>query len=109
MGVQRVGSVIGLADGAGAEYERLHRAVPSPVLNAIRRAGIANYTIFRHDNLLFAYYEHHGTDLAADLAEMGRDEATRTWWDRVGPLQRTLRSRDGEPWWVEMTEVFHAD
>jgi L-rhamnose mutarotase len=67
-------SVIGLADGAGEEYERLHRAVPPGVLDAIRRARITSYSIFRHDSLLFAYYEHEGGDLAADLAEMADDE-----------------------------------
>ncbi len=105
----RVGSVIGLADGAGEEYERLHRAVPPGVLDAIRRARITSYSIFRHDSLLFAYYEHEGGDLAADLAEMADDEETRRWWARVGPLQQTLRSSGAAPCWVEMGEVFHLD
>lgn len=105
----RVGSVIGLAPGAGEEYTRLHRAVPADVLAAIGRANITRYSIFRHGSLLFASYEHVGDDLAADLAGMGRDEATRRWWDTVGPLQRTLRARPEDPWWVEMEEVFHVD
>ena len=84
----RVGSVIGLADGAGEEHERLHRAVPPGVLDAIRRARITSYSIFRHDSLLFAYYEHEGGDLAADLAEMADDEETRRWWARSAPCNR---------------------
>ena len=107
MPVRRVGTVIALADGAAEEYERLHRSVPPAVVDAIRRSHIGNYTIFRHESLLFAYYEHDGVDLAADLATMGEDEATKRWWAEVGPLQRTLRSSDDEPWWVEMDEVFH--
>ena len=42
------------------EYKRYHREVWAEVLEAIREAGIRNYSIFLKDDLLFGYYEYAG-------------------------------------------------
>ena len=43
------------------------------MLDAIRRANIRNYSIYRHGELLFAYFEYVGDDFAADMAAMAAD------------------------------------
>ena len=53
--MHRVGQVIGLKPGHVEEYERLHAAVWPEVLAMISACNIRNYSIFRHDELLFAY------------------------------------------------------
>ena len=71
--VRRFGQVIRVRPEAIDEYERLH-AEPWPgVLAAIRRANIRNYSIYRHGELLFAYFEYVGDDFAADMAAMAAD------------------------------------
>lgn len=105
----RFGSIMGLAEGAAEKYIQLHQHVPDPVLEAIRDANISNYTIFRYEDWLFAYYEYNGANMDDDLGIMANDESTRRWWEQVGPLQKTLRRHDRENWWVRMEEVFHLD
>ncbi|MDW6057236.1 L-rhamnose mutarotase [Streptomyces sp. FXJ1.4098] len=62
------------------EYRALHRDVPEPVLDRLRRSHIANYSIRLLGDRLFACFEYHGDDLAADLAAMAENPATQAWW-----------------------------
>jgi L-rhamnose mutarotase len=107
--VQRISGVIALAEEGAEEYVRLHAAVWPEVLDALRRANVTNYSIFRRDYLLFSYMEYRGSNLVADMGAMARDTATKRWWEVVMPLQRTMRSSPDEDWWAPMEEVFHLD
>jgi L-rhamnose mutarotase len=109
--MQRRSGVIGLRPEAIAEYKRIHAAVWPDVLEMIAKCNIRNYTIFLREpeNLLFAYYEYHGVDWAADMAKMVADPKTQAWWKITEPQQKPLETcRDGE-WWAPMEEVFHVD
>ncbi len=107
----RHGQVIGLAPDKVAEYRRLHAAVWPAVLARIAASNIRNYSIFlkEPENLLFAYFEYHGTDFDADMAAIAADETTREWWALCGPCQRPFETRRPGEWWAEMDEVFHVD
>jgi L-rhamnose mutarotase len=58
---------------------------------------------------MFAYFEYHGTDFAADMAKMAADPKTQEWWKLCGPMQRPLDTRAQGDWWASMEEVFHVD
>jgi len=58
---------------------------------------------------LFAYFEYHGRDYAADMARMAADPATKRWWSICMPLQQPLRGLGPGDWWAPMEEVFHTD
>ena len=58
--VQRIGAVIALAEEGAEEYVQLHAAVWPEVLDALRKANVTNYSIFRRDSLLFSYMEYRG-------------------------------------------------
>ena len=107
--MRRFGQVIRLKPGAADEYERLHAAVWPEVLDAIRRSNIRNYSIFRQNDLLFAYFEYHGADFDADMAAMAADPATQRWWAINKPLQEPLPERQPEEWWTTLSEIFHTD
>jgi L-rhamnose mutarotase len=107
--VRRLGAVIGLAAEGAEEYVRLHADVWPEVLDALRRAHVTNYSIFRRGDLLFSYMEYRGSDLASDMAGMAADPATKRWWEVVMPLQRTMRASTEDDWWAPMEEVFHLD
>ena len=109
--IQRIGSVIGIHPNQVPAYKRLHAAIWPQVAATIAACNIKNYTIFLREpeNLLFGYYEYHGTDLAADLARMGDDETTRAWWALCGPMQAPLDTRAEDDWWATMEPVFHQD
>jgi L-rhamnose mutarotase len=109
--MQRMGLCIGLKPDVIEQYKELHAAVWPDVLAVITAANIRNYSIFLREpeNLLFAYWEYHGTDFAADAAEMGKAPAMQEWWKICDPLQEPLTTRKNGEWWAAMAEVFHLD
>lgn len=109
--MKRYGQVIGVAPEKIAEYKRLHAAVWPDVLAMIAACNIRNYSIFlkEPENLMFAYFEYHGTDFAADMAKMAADPKTQEWWAVCMPCQRPFDTRRAGEWWAEMEEVFHTD
>ena len=109
--MQRMGFVLGLKPEAIAEYKRVHADVWPGVLAMIAKCNIRNYSIYlkEPENLLFAYFEYHGTDFAADSAVMAADETTKEWWKLCGPMQVPFETRKEGEWWASMEEVFHTD
>ena len=109
--MQRMGSVLGIKPEAVAEYKRIHAEVWPEVLAMIAACNIRNYTIFLREpeNVMFAYFEYHGTDYEADMARMAADPKTQEWWAVCGPLQQPLESRKKGEWWAGMEEVFHTE
>lgn len=109
--MKRYGSIIGLKPDAIAEYKRIHAAVWPDVLAQIARSNIRNYSIFlkEPENLLFAYFEYHGSNYEADMAAMAADPKTQEWWAVCMPMQAPLETRRDGEWWADMPEVFHVD
>ncbi len=107
--MQRFGMVIGVNEEKKAEYVRLHAAVWPDVLRMITACHIRNYSIYlkEPENLLFSYYEYHGTDHAADMARMAADPTTQDWWAVCMPCQAPLATRAAGEWWAGMPEIFH--
>lgn len=109
--MQRMGLVIGVNAEKIDEYKRLHADVWPSVLAMISECNIKNYTIFLREpeNLLFAYWEYHGTDFQADARRMAADPETQRWWEVCMPCQSPLDTRAEGEWWATMQEVFHHD
>ena len=107
--MKRYASVIKVKLDRLEEYKRCHEAVWPEVLATIRACNIRNYSIFLKDNLLFGYFEYHGSDFAADMARMAADPKTQEWWAVMQPMQQPLDSRASGEWWADMQEVFHTD
>ena len=109
--MERMGQVIRLKPEVIAEYKRIHAAVWPEVLAAITTSNIRNYTIFlkEPENLLFAYWEYHGTDFAADLARMADVPRMRDWWVITDPMQSPFDTRAPGEWWARMEDVVHTD
>lgn len=106
--MKRIASVIGLPSEGAEEYERLHANVWPAVLERISASNIANYSIYRHGELLFSYMEYVGENYEADMAAMAADTATQEWWALCMPLQRPVEDRADGEWWKELPEVFHS-
>ena len=107
--MKRYGSVIHVKPEAIAAYKRYHAAVWPDILEMIRKCNIRNYSIYLKDDLLFGYFEYHGTDYPADMAKMAADPRTQEWWAVMMPMQQPLPTRKEAEWWAEMEEVFHTD
>ncbi len=109
--MQRMGMVIKLDSDKVAEYKKLHADVWPGVLDMISACNIRNYSIYlkEPENLLFGYWEYHGTDFDADAAKMAADPETQRWWDVCKPCQIPFDTRKEGEWWAMMDEVFHLD
>jgi len=107
--LQRYGLVIHVKPEAIERYKHYHANVWPEVLETIHRCNIRNYSIFLKDDLLFGYYEYHGSDFRADMAKMAEDPKTREWWTITDPMQQPLETRRAGEWWAVMEEVFHTD
>ena len=113
--MQRICELIQVRPEAIAEYKRIHAEVWPTVLARLRASGITNYSIYLREpeNLLIAYYEYVGEDLAADRAAVAADPETRRWWAITDPMQQPLSSlppaegSEGGGWWASTEEVFH--
>jgi L-rhamnose mutarotase len=108
--MQRMGMVIGIAPEKIAQYKALHAAAWPAVLERIALANVRNYTIFLREpeNLLFGYWEYHGSDFEKDMAFIAADPVTQKWWTLCGPCQVPFASRKPGEHWAFMEEVFHT-
>ena len=84
--MERMAQIIKLKPEVIPEYKRIHAAVWPEILAAISRSNIRNYTIFlkEPENILFAYWEYHGTDFAADMEKIKKAPGMQEWWERAG-------------------------
>lgn len=107
--MKRIAQVIGLPSENRAEYERYHAAVWPSVLERLRKSNIRNFSIFRHEELLFSYFEYVGSDYEADMAAMAEDPEIKRWLNIQDRLQRPLEERAEGEWWMTIPEIFHSD
>lgn len=106
MSVQRIASVIRLRPEKQDEYLRLH-ADPWPgVMATLKRAGVSNYSIFLHGDLLFSYLEFSGESWSEAQAEIARDPETQRWWTLTDPCQMPVQGAQPGEWWSAMRPVF---
>jgi L-rhamnose mutarotase len=86
------------------EYVEAHRAVWPEMLAALREAGIRNYTIYRHGNEMFGYFE--SDDLEGAGAFMSAQEVNTRWQDAMAGLLEERVPDEGPP---ALEEVFRLD
>lgn len=104
--IRRFGQIATLKPDMIEEYDRLHAAVWDTVLKTIKECNLQNYSIYRKDELLFAYFEYTGTDYEADMAKMAADPNTREWWTHTHPC--FVQKNKGE-FYTDMKELFHIN
>jgi L-rhamnose mutarotase len=86
------------------EYVEAHRKVWPEMLAALREAGVRNYTIFRHGNEVFGYFE--SDDLEAAAANMEAREVNARWQDTMAQLLEERVPNAGPP---TLEEIFRLD
>jgi L-rhamnose mutarotase len=86
------------------EYVEAHTNVWPEMRAALREAGIRNYTIFRHGNEVFGYFE--SDDLEAAGAYMAAQEVNARWQDAMATLLEERVPDAGPP---ALEEIFRLD
>jgi L-rhamnose mutarotase len=109
--VRRFGQTLGVRSECIDEYRRYHANIWPEIEQAIRTAGIRNYSIFLLGDRLFAYYEYSGPDDEFDsrMETLAAAPRMREWWDIMEPMQVPDPQREPDTWWSDMAEVFHQD
>jgi arylsulfatase len=95
-----------LKPGMAAEYKRRHDAIWPELSQAIRSAGISDYSIFLDEETetLFAIQKLAPNNTAG---EFRKSQILKKWWDYMAPLMEV--NPDNSPVRVPLKEVFHQD
>jgi len=106
--MKRVGFLLKLKQDKVEEYKAAH--IPTPeMLDALRRNGWHNYTLFlRKDGLLFGYFETPDSFQAA-LEGMSKEEVNLRWQERFKPYFEVLEGNRPDQSMLELEEIAHAD
>ena len=106
--MKRVGFVLKVKTEKIAEYKAHHQRVWPEMLDALRRTGWRNYSLFmRDDGLLFGYFETPDSFEAAREA-MSREEINARWQDFMAPYFEGMGVH-ADQMMQELEEVFHLD
>lgn len=91
------------------EYEQLHGNPWPGVLQTIRDCNLQNYSIFRHEDLVFAYFEYVGEDYEADMRKMEEDPITLEWWKHTKPCFVKFSIRPDSEFYADMKQIFYFE
>jgi L-rhamnose mutarotase len=92
--------------GTEAEYKRRHDEIWPELVDAIKDAGFANYSLFRRGAQIVAYVECH-PDAATAFAKLGPTDVNRRWAQWFEDVIVSLTDENGELYRLE--EVWHLD
>ena len=75
--------VLEVRPGYEEEYKRRHDEIWPEMTDALKEAGIRNYTIFRHGLTLFGFFETD--DIQKTQAYLAQSETNRRWsgWNDI--------------------------
>ena len=107
--MKRVGFLLKVRPDKLPEYKAHHAAVWPEMLDALRRTGWHNYSLFvREDGLMFGYFETPESFQAA-LDGMSKEEINAKWQDFMAPFFENLSGTHADESMLELEEVFHLD
>jgi L-rhamnose mutarotase len=107
--MKRVGFLLKVRPDKLQEYKKHHQAVWPEMLDALRRTGWHNYSLYmREDGLLFGYFETPESFQAAQ-AGMSREKINAKWQEFMSPYFENLGGQHPDESMVELEEVFHLD
>ena len=107
--MQRLSFILKVREDRIEDYKRDHRHVWPEMLDALRRVGWKNYSLFmRKDGLLFGCFEFEG-DLQAAMARMAEEEVEARWRAAMAPYFETPDGVPAGQIMLELEEVFRLD
>lgn len=107
--MRRVGFVLKVKREKIEGYKEQHRKVWPEMLEALRRTGWHNYSLFmRPDGTLFGYFETPN-DLQTALSGMSKEQVNARWQKMMAPYFEALEATQPDESMQELEEVFHLD
>lgn len=106
--MKRVGFILKVKEELVDEYKRRHEEVWPDMLEALRRTGWHNYTLFMRGNgMLFGYFETPESFEAA-LDGMSAQEVNERWQAEMAPFFEGTGGH-ADQMMEQLVEVFHLD
>jgi len=102
MKMQRVAIYFKLIEGKALEYEEAHKNIWPEMTEVLDMAGFRNYSIWRQDNMLFAYYEIKNLKCAEKILN---DSQIYSQWRKLMENYIFIDPVTGQKEWV-MKNVF---
>jgi L-rhamnose mutarotase len=107
--MKRVGFLLKVKPDKIEEYTAHHERVWPEMLDALRRTGWHNYSLFmRPDGMLFGYFETPDSFQNA-LDGMAQEQINQKWQDFMAPYFEGLGGTHADQMMEELVEVFHLD
>jgi L-rhamnose mutarotase len=107
--MKRIGFILKVKPEKIEEYKKHHEAVWPDMLDALRRTGWHNYSLFmREDGMLFGYFETPDS-LQSAQAGMAKEEVNNRWQDFMAPYFEGVGGTHADEMMAELVEVFHLD
>jgi len=107
--MKRIGFILKVKPELIEEYKEHHKRVWPEMLDALRRTGWHNYSLFmRDDGTLFGYFETPA-DLETAVDEMSKEEVNAQWQKMMMPYFESLDGSRPDEMMRELEEVFHLD
>jgi L-rhamnose mutarotase len=104
--MQRYCFTFQLRAGQEAEYKRRHDEIWPELVQALKEAGVSNYTLFRRERTVIAYCECE-PDAATAFAKVGATEVNRRWAAWFEDVIESLTDESGRLF--EAEEVWHLE
>ncbi|WP_420239493.1 L-rhamnose mutarotase [Telmatobacter bradus] len=104
----RVSFLLKVRENMLEEYKRRHAAVWPEMLDALRRTGWKNYSLFaRHDGLMIGYLECEDFKKCCD--DMQLEPINAVWQKEMTPFFESLSGAAADESMIPLAEVFHLD
>ena len=107
--MKRVGFMLKVREEVIPEYKDWHTKVWPELLDALRRHGWRNYSLYmRPDGLMFGYVEVDES-FQASLAGIAEEDSNLRWQAMMAPYFEIPEGARPDQSMVELEEVFHTD
>ena len=107
--MKRVGFMLKVKKDKIEEYKAHHQHVWPEMLDALRRHGWHNYSLFlSEDGLLFGYFEAEES-FQASLEGMAKEPINAKLPEFMAPYFENLGGAHADESMIELEEVFHLD
>lgn len=107
--MKRIAFLLKVKEDKIVEYKKHHESVWPEMLEALRRTGWHNYSLFmREDGLLFGYFETPQSFQTA-LEGMAKEDINTKWQDFMAPYFEGVGDTHADKMMIELEEVFHLD
>jgi L-rhamnose mutarotase len=107
--MKRVAFLLKVREDKIDEYKKHHERVWPEMLDALRRTGWHNYSLFlREDGLLVGYFEAESS-FQDSLDGMAKEEINAKWQEFMAPYFEDLGGAHADENMIQLEEVFHLD